>query len=172
MGELQPAQLFEANDLDAEALMQEIRARLRARRDEARARGLDFEAYADGLYPLPPDAPFSREVYEALRRMGVGYDRIGVEMALTASRLPLIGWLVQRVRAALHGLVIFYVNQLAAQQARFNEQTARALTALVRDLEAERRARSQSAVEGGETGPATPASASPPPPSVSLRERR
>jgi hypothetical protein len=45
--------------------------------------------------------------------------------------------LVQRLRAALHELVLFYVNRAAARQVRFNEQTARALTALVRDLEAE-----------------------------------
>ena len=44
---------------------------------------------------------------------------------------------VHRVRAALHDLVLFYVNQLAARQIRFNEQTARALVAMQRDLEAE-----------------------------------
>lgn len=117
--------------------MQQIRARIRDRRAEARARGLDFEAYADGLYPLPPDAILSRDLYEAVRHVSLGYDKVNVEMALTESRLPLIGGLVQRLRAALHELVLFYVNRLAARQVRFNEQTARALTTLVRDLEAE-----------------------------------
>ncbi len=128
---------LEAPDLDAEAIMREIRARIRARRAEAKARGLDFEAYADGLYPLPPDALFSRDLYEAVRYVGLGWDKVGVEMALTESRLPLVGGLVQRLRAALHELVLFYVNRLAARQIRVNEQTARALTILVRDLEAE-----------------------------------
>ena len=128
---------LEAPDLDAEAIMREIRARIRARRAEAKARGLDFEAYADGLYPLPPDALFSRDLYEAVRYVGLGWDKVGVEMALTESRLPLVGGLVQRLRTALHELVLFYVNRLAARQIRFNEQTARALTILVRDLEAE-----------------------------------
>ena len=128
---------LEAPDLDTEAIMREIRARIRARRAEAKARGLDFEAYADGLYPVPPDALFSRDLYEAVRYVGLGWDKVGVEMALTELRLPLIGGLAQRLRAALHELVLFYVNRLAARQIRFNEQTARTMTVLVRDLEAE-----------------------------------
>lgn len=128
---------LEAPDLDAEAVMQHIRERLRARRAEARARGLDVEALADGLYPLPPGAILSRDVYEAVRALGLGWDKVGVEMALTENRLPLVGPLVQRLRAALHELVLFYLNRQAARQARVNEQTARALAALVRDLEAE-----------------------------------
>jgi len=128
---------IEAPDLDAEAVMQEIRARLRARRDEARARGLDLEAYADGLYPIPADAVLSRDLHEAVRLAGLGYDKIQVEMALTETRLPVIGGLVQRLRAALHHLVLFYTNAAAARQVRYNRQTALALAALVRDLEAE-----------------------------------
>jgi hypothetical protein len=128
---------IEGNDIDAEAIMQEIRMRIRARRAEARSRGLDFEAYADGLYPLPPDAVFSRDLYEAVRYVGLGYDKVGVEMALTETRLPLIGRLGHRLRAALHAVVLFYVNRLAARQVRVNEQVARTLTTLVHDLEAE-----------------------------------
>jgi hypothetical protein len=126
-----------APDLDTEAIMQEIRARIRARRAATKAQGLDWEAFADGLYPLPPDAVLSRDLHEAVRYVGLDYDKVQVEMALTESRLPLIGRLVQRVRAALHELVLFYVNRLAARQIRFNQQTARALAVLVHDLEAE-----------------------------------
>jgi len=125
------------DDIDAEAIMQQIRARLRARRAEARARGLDFEAYAEGLYPLKADAVLSRDLYEAVRRLELSYDNVSVDLALTETRLPLIKGLVQRVRGALHALVLFYVNRLAARQVRINEQTTRALVALVRDLEAE-----------------------------------
>jgi hypothetical protein len=128
---------IEGEDLDSEAIMQEIRSRIRARRASARARGLDWEAYADGLYPLPPDAILSRELYEAVRYAGLDYDKVAVDMLLTESRLPLVGGLVRRVRMALHELVLFYVNRMAARQIRFNEQTARALVALVHDLEAE-----------------------------------
>jgi hypothetical protein len=128
---------IEGNDIDIEAIMQEIRARVRARRAVAKARGLDWEAYADGLYPVPPDAVLSRDLHEAVRYAGLDYDKIPLEMMLTDTRFPLLGRLVQRVRSALHELVLFYVNRLAARQVRFNEQTARALALLVHDLEAE-----------------------------------
>jgi len=126
---------IEGNDIDTEAIMREIRARARARRAEAKARGLDWEAYADGLYPLPPEAVLSRDLHEAVRFTGLDYDKIPVEMALIETRLPLVGSLIQRLRSALHELVLFYVNRMAARQVRFNEQTARALALLVRDLE-------------------------------------
>jgi hypothetical protein len=127
----------EGDGLDTEAIMQEIRSRIRDRRAKARAQGLDWEAYADGLYPLPPDAILSRELYEAVRSAGLGYDKVTVDMLLTENRLPLVGGVVQRVRRALHELVLFYVDRMAARQIRFNEQTARALAVLVRDLEGE-----------------------------------
>ena len=128
---------IEGDEIDAEAIMKEIRTRIRARRAKAESQGLDFEAYADGLYPLPPNAVFSRDLYEAVRYVGLGYDKVGVEMALTETRLPLIGGLGHRLRAALHQVVLFYVNRLAARQVRVNEQMARTLTMLVHDLETE-----------------------------------
>lgn len=135
--QIEAVPLIEAPDLDAEAIMQQIRARIRARRLEAQARGFDFEAYADGLYPMATDAVLSRDVHEAVRHLGLGFDKVSIEMALTETRLPLVGGLVQRLRFVLHELVLFYVNRLAARQIRFNEQTAHALVSLVRDLEAE-----------------------------------
>ena len=128
---------IEGNAIDTEAIMREIRARVRARRAEAKARGLDWEAYADGLYPLPPEAVLSRDLHEAVRYTGLDYDKIPVEMAMIETHWPLVGGLVQRLRSALHELVLFYVNRLAARQVRFNEQAARALAYLVRDLESE-----------------------------------
>ncbi len=128
---------IEAPDLDAEKIMQQIRARIRARRAQSKARGLDLEAYADGLYPLPPGAVFSRELYESVRYVSVGYDKVNVAPALTETRLPVIGGLVQRLRANLHTLVLFYVNRMAAQQIHFNEQVTRSLAAMVKDLETE-----------------------------------
>lgn len=134
-----PASTFQIEDvdIDAEEIMKEIRARLRARREEALARGFDWEAYADGLYPVPPEAVLSRDLHEAVRYLSLEYDKANVEMELTETQLPLIGGLVQRVRAALHELVLFYVNRLAARQIRVNYQASRAMVMLVRDLEAE-----------------------------------
>jgi hypothetical protein len=68
---------------------------------------------------------------------------MGVEMVLTETHVPVIGRLpaaarlAHRARQALHELVLFYVNRQAARQVRFNDHSAHAMAALVRDLEAE-----------------------------------
>ncbi len=122
-------------ELDAEAIMRQIRENIRERRAEAEAKGLNYEAFVEGLYASQVSARFDHQIYYDLRRMSVGYDKVGVGLSLTESQLPIIAPLVQRVRRALHHLVIYYVNKLAAQQARFNEFVVRALTNLVKALE-------------------------------------
>jgi hypothetical protein len=153
-------------EIDAEAIMRQIRENIRKRRAQAEAQGLDYESFVEGLYASQVTARFDHSLYYDLRRMSVGYDKVGVGLSLTESGLPLIGPLVQRFRKALHHLVIYYTNMLAGQQARFNEYVVRALTGLVKELEegpgpddiaalrrevAELRAR----VEQMETGPGT-----------------
>ena len=128
---------LESAALDTEAIMHEIRTRIRTRRAKALAKGMDWQAFAEGLYPLPRGATLSRELYEAIRHLELASDRIYVDMHLTETRLPLIGGLAHRLRAALHELVLFYVNRLAARETRVHEETTQALVALVRDLETE-----------------------------------
>ena len=122
-------------EIDAEAIMRQIRENIRQRRSAAEAHGLDYEAFAEGLYASPDTARFDRSLYYDLRWMSVGYYKIGVGLSLTESRIPLVAPLVQRIRAALHQVVIYYTNMLAGQQARFNEYVVRALTGLVKALE-------------------------------------
>jgi len=128
---------IEGADIEAKTITQEIQVRSRVRQEEALARGLDHEAYAKGIYPLPADAVFSRGLYEAVGQAGFGADKVNTELELTETRLPLVGGLVHRFRAAIHELVLFYLDQFEARQVRFNEQTARALAIMVQDLEAE-----------------------------------
>lgn len=130
---------IEGSDVDVEGVVQEIHARLRTRREQAEARGLDYDSYADGRYPLPLNAIVSREVYYALRRVQMACDKVNVEMMLTETRVPVVGGLVHRIRRALHELVLFYVQRLAARQTSFNQQTASALATIVRDMEAQAR---------------------------------
>ncbi|MBI5567275.1 MAG: hypothetical protein HY870_20420 [Chloroflexi bacterium] len=121
--------------IDAEAIMREIRTRIQQRRAQAEAQGLDFDALAEGRFT--PDRPtrFNAELYYELRRLSVSGEQIGVGLSLTTSRVPLIGSLVQRMRLALHQLVIYYVNMLARQQSRVNAYEARAWSVLMADLE-------------------------------------
>lgn len=128
---------IEGEDIEARAIEQKIRARSQARQEEGQAQGLDYEAYARGLPPLPADAVFSRDLYEAVGQVGFGADKVGTELDLTETRMALVGGMVHRLRAAVHELVLYYLNRFEARQVRFNEQTARALAVMVQDLEAE-----------------------------------
>jgi len=123
-------------DIDAEAIMRQIRENIRQRRVTAEAQGVNYEAFVEGLYAAQVTARFDHSLYYDLRRMSVGYDKIGVGLSLTESKTPLIAPLIQRIRGGLHHLVIYYVNMLAGQQSRFNEYVVRALTGLVKSLEA------------------------------------
>jgi hypothetical protein len=122
-------------EIDAESIMRQIRRNIRKHRAKAEKQGLDYEAFVEGLYASQVTARFDHSLYYDLRRMSVGYDKIGVGLSLTESRVPLIAPLIQRVRKALHHLVIYYANKLAGQQARFNEYVVRALSGLVKELE-------------------------------------
>ena len=122
--------------LDAEAIMREIRTRIQQRRAQAEAQGLDFDALAEGRFTLDRPTRFNSELYYELRRLSVSGEQVGVGLSLTTSRLPVIGPLVQRIRGALHQLVVYYVNMLARQQARVNAYDAQAWAALMTELEA------------------------------------
>lgn len=122
-------------EIDAEAIMRRIRENIRQRRSEAEAQGLDYEAFVEGLYASPDATRFDRSFYYDLRWMSRGYYKIGVGLSLTESRIPLVAPLVQRIRTALHHLVIFYTNMLAGRQVRVNEYIVRALIGLVEVLE-------------------------------------
>ena len=121
--------------IDTEAVMRRIRENIRLRRAQAEAQGVNYDAFVEGLYAAKATARFGHMLYYDLRRMSVSYDKIGVGLSLTETRIPLIGSLVQRIRGALHQLVIYYVNMLAGQQARYNEYAVRALSTLVKELE-------------------------------------
>jgi hypothetical protein len=118
-------------DLDAEAIMRQIRKDIRNQRAQAETEGPDYEAFVEEI----STTRFDRSLYDALQRMSVGYDKAGVGLLLAGSSIPLVAPLVQRVRAAYHRLIIYYVNELARQQVRFNGYVVRAMVALIQGLE-------------------------------------
>ena len=128
---------FRDPEIDAEAIMRTIREKIRQRRAQAEAQGLDYESFVEGLYAAQVSARFNHELYYDLRRLSLSYNKIAVGLSLTGNRLPIVGALIQRLRAGLHYLVLYYVNMLAGQQMAFNEYVVRALTTLVQDLESE-----------------------------------
>lgn len=125
--------------VDVASVMREVRARIRARRSEAEAQALDYDAFAEGRSPHASTIGLDAETQDALRNVTLGYDKIQVELSLTASRVPVVGSLMQRIRHALHSVILYYLNQLAAKQIRFNEAVARSLRGIVRAAAADQK---------------------------------
>jgi hypothetical protein len=123
-------------EVDAEAIMHQIRENIRRQRVHAEAQGREHETSGEGATSASHvGTRFDNRLYEALHRMSVGYDKVGVGLLLTGSTIPLVAPLVQWIRTALHRLVVYYVNTLASQQVCFNEQVFQSVTALVEELE-------------------------------------
>lgn len=151
-----PDDLLEIRDpaLDLDAIMAEIRARIQQRRAELGVDNRVFESFDSIACPEPPAlGAYNPHLFHHLRRANEAYVTYPTEPILTPSalsQLPLLGGLWNRLRPALHLLVLIYVNRYAAHQTTVNRHlvsTLNALTAQVRDqqqtitaLEAEVRA--------------------------------
>jgi hypothetical protein len=133
---LDPKDVIEIRDeqIDAEAIMHTIRANIQKRREAAQAQGIDFDAFVQGLYS-EGKGHFDAAVYYNLRRAATLYDRITVKQYVSPRKVPIAGGLMQRVRGALHDLVIYYVNMLGSKQTLYNESIVYALNGLVEGLE-------------------------------------
>lgn len=77
----------------------------------------------------------SQAVYDGIDEAGILMNATHVQPFLTAPQLPIIGPLLQRWRAAVHALVVFYVNRHAGAQAAFNREIVATLNAIVDDLD-------------------------------------
>ena len=109
--------------VDAEVIMSRIRAAIQERR---LASGLDvaeFDVLANGAGAHPTLEDLRRDL--ACLIVATRYN--GVDMVLSDVRPSLVSGLIQRFRAALHEVILFYVNRLAAQQASVNRLTLRTL---------------------------------------------
>jgi hypothetical protein len=138
-GEMRVEDILSIHDhnIDVEKVMAEIRMAIERRRAEAEARGLNFEQLATGRYQIPTGNRFPGKLYESLYQASLLRDKSLVSPFITPVPVPLVGRLVQRIRGALHQLVIFYVNMSAERQIAFNIETSRALNRLVDALDKE-----------------------------------
>jgi hypothetical protein len=114
-------------DVDVEAIMQQIRAYIMARKMAADERLPATAGRFDGR--LAPD------LYEALYQATMTYDQVAVPEAIAKPSLPVVGALWTAVRHQFHQLVRFYVNQVAARQMIFNRHLVTLAGEMVRELE-------------------------------------
>lgn len=114
-------------EVNIEEIMQQIRSQILAQKTAVS--GQDTPIVNIEGKRFPP------EFYEHLYQAGLTYDQVGVQMNLTPIDVPIIGSFLQKVRYKIHELVIFYVNQVAANQIRVNTHLLRALSLLSEELE-------------------------------------
>lgn len=117
----------EIDDVNIEEIMQEIRKQLLAKRAKLSPDGIPI-VQIEGKRLSP-------EFYEHLYGAGMNHDQIQAHMLVSRISLPIIGPLIQKMRRTVHQLVLFYVNQVAANQIRVNHHLLRALSILAEDLE-------------------------------------
>lgn len=77
------------------------------------------------------------EFYEHLYDASLIQGQLGVKLYVTKSNVPVFGGLIDRIRGLFHQLVIFYINQVAEQQAELNGHLLQALASLSQYLEEE-----------------------------------
>jgi hypothetical protein len=127
--------------VDVEAIMLSLRAEILRRRSDAEAHGIDFDA-TDRRLPRPVRLPPT--LHDAVFEAQVQANATTPPIAVPTSRLPIVGRLVDRLRARAHRLARSHVDFAMRRQAAFNAPVAAALSQLVAALEAEeaeRRAR-------------------------------
>ena len=118
---------FQLNDMLL-ALLQELSVRQRALELELRAHagaGTGDQVAASASKP-PGDDEAARPASEDLVRQldaiqAVMHDEaLRLQLEVTPSATPVVGRLLGNMRAAVHSLVVFYGNQLAAKQTEIN----------------------------------------------------
>jgi hypothetical protein len=136
MDDTKPQDIIEIRDpeIDVEAIMRQIREKIRERREEAEAQGIDIDSLAAGDH----DRRFDDDLYREMRQVSASASQMGVILSpAEKDGIPILSVLSNRIRLAMHQLVVYYVNMLAAQQNHHNGQLVRLLMKLVRGLERE-----------------------------------
>ncbi len=133
--------LIEIRDpnIDPDRIMEQIRERIRQRREELGYPEQKFPVFGAVAYPgEPEEGDFDADLYYHLRRSNEVYNQASVEISLAPSpvtRLPVLGRLWALVRREAHNLVLFYVGGLARQQVAVNRHLVSTLNRMVVQLQ-------------------------------------
>lgn len=113
--------------VDIEKIMRQIREQILSNKSSLQR---------DGKPIVPAGGErFPPEFYEQLYYAGLAYDQVGVKMHVTKLPIPVVGSLLAWLRGKVHQLVLYYVNQVAAQQIKVNTHLLQAVSILSKELE-------------------------------------
>ncbi|HYN88130.1 MAG TPA: hypothetical protein VER55_06350 [Ardenticatenaceae bacterium] len=131
-----PNDLIEIRDpeIDPGVIMEQIRERVRRRRDELGYEKRTFPTFGLTACPVEPDdVPFDPNLYHHLRLANTTYDQVEVAPILVpspATRTPVVGRLWALVRWHFHTLILFYVNRAVRHQTGVNRHLISVLNQL------------------------------------------
>jgi hypothetical protein len=131
-------QVIEIRDpeINVEEIMNRIRERIRLRRAQAEAKGVDYDRLAGDQVLLAGSAGLGADLYYDLNELLATAESLGAAVAMRDRRIPILNPLLYRMEKLLHRLVVKYVNMLAGRQVAFNRTSAHALREIARALEA------------------------------------
>lgn len=124
--------------VDAQAVIAQVEQTVQWRQAQAAAQDADYEAFVTDLYTARSDDAIADTLQNSLQLANETWANMRVSLSLTPSCIPLLGGFVQRIRAALHNLVIYYVNMLGQQQIAFNQHVMQTLNLLAESRSQER----------------------------------
>jgi L-malate glycosyltransferase len=111
------------------ATLQAVRAHIKARQTQPGSEAAIRQPHTQRL-----PAAF----YDHLQQARESHNRLHVQPQPGKSRLPLLGPFVERVKQAMHLLVVFYVNKMAGEQTAVNAHLIELLTLLAQEVEQEK----------------------------------
>ena len=115
------------DEVNIEEIMQKIRQQILAKKASTSADGEPVVQIGGRR--------FSPEFYDHLYQAGLSYDKIFVQVHVSKNSIPILGPIVEKIRQKIHELVVYYVNQVAANQIRVNHHLLRALSILNEELD-------------------------------------
>jgi hypothetical protein len=119
----------EADEINIEDIMQEIRQQILAQ---------NIPAGDAGGWQIPiGGSRFSPEFYDHLYQAGLAINEMHIHLQVSRTAIPFIGPLLDRFRAAIHQVVLFYVHQAVERQAEVNRHLIQALGILAQELDQE-----------------------------------
>jgi hypothetical protein len=127
-GDLPADDLIEIHDpeIDPEAIMAKIRARIQERRMQLGYARPQFSTFGGSTLPdRPEDIAYDPELFDHLESVNEQYIMVPSESDLQpspATRLPLLGALWSMIREQAHALVLFYTNRSASHQTGVNQE--------------------------------------------------
>ena len=113
---------MEEKKIDVDAIIRDIRVQILAeRKSQTIGEGVELNLFGETQSPA---------FYKALYRAWLLQQDLSAEMHVTESTIPVIGRLIDALRGLVHRLVLFYVQRLAEQQKKINEQLIVAISEL------------------------------------------